>query len=41
VPSVVSGDLEETVDLNDSFDNTWFALSAPSLKTLKKSTLGR
>jgi hypothetical protein len=22
VPSVVSGDLEETVDLNDSFENT-------------------
>jgi hypothetical protein len=30
VPSAVSGTLEETVDLNASFDNTWFALSAPS-----------
>jgi hypothetical protein len=29
------------VDLNASFDNTWFALSAPSSKALKKSTLGR
>jgi hypothetical protein len=23
------------------FENTWFSLSAPSSKTLKKSTLGR
>jgi hypothetical protein len=30
-----------TVDLNASFENTWFAFSAPSLKALKKSTLGR
>jgi hypothetical protein len=30
-----------TVDLNASFENTWFALSAPSSKALKKSTLGR
>jgi hypothetical protein len=41
VPSVVSGDLEEIVDLNTSFENTWFVLSAPSSKVLKKSTLGR
>jgi hypothetical protein len=38
---VVSGDLEETFDLNASFENTWFAFSAPSSKALKKSTLGR
>jgi hypothetical protein len=36
VPSVVSGDLEETVDLNDSFKNN----SAPSSKALKKALLG-
>jgi hypothetical protein len=30
-----------TIDLNASFDITWFALSAPSSKALKKSTLGR
>jgi hypothetical protein len=30
-----------TVDLNASFNITWFALSAPSSKALKKSTLGR
>jgi hypothetical protein len=42
VPSVVSGDLEETIDPNaSSFDITWFALPAPSSKALKKSTLGR
>jgi hypothetical protein len=41
VTSVVSGALEETIDLNASFDITWFALSAPSSKALKKSTLGR
>jgi hypothetical protein len=29
------------IDLNASFDITWFALSAPSSKALKKSTLGR
>jgi hypothetical protein len=29
------------IDLNTSFDITWFALSAPSLKALKKSTVGR
>jgi hypothetical protein len=29
------------VDLNASFDITWFALSAPSSKALKKNTLGR
>jgi hypothetical protein len=29
------------VNLNASFDNTWFALSAPSSKALKKSTIGR
>jgi hypothetical protein len=29
------------IDLNASFENTWFALSAPSSKALKKSTLGR
>jgi hypothetical protein len=29
-------------DLNaPSFENTWFPLSAPSSKALKKSTLGR
>jgi hypothetical protein len=28
-------------DLNASFENTWFLLSAPSSKALKKSTLGR
>jgi hypothetical protein len=39
--SKVSGDLEEIVDLNASFENTWFTLSAPSSKALKKSTLGR
>jgi hypothetical protein len=42
VPSVVSGDLEETVDLDaSSLDITWFAFSATSSKALKKSTLGR
>jgi hypothetical protein len=30
-----------TIDLNASSDITWFALSAPSSKALKKSTLGR
>jgi hypothetical protein len=29
------------IDLNASFHITWFALSAPSWKALKKSTLGR
>jgi hypothetical protein len=29
------------VDLNASLDITWFTLSAPSSKALKKSTLGR
>jgi hypothetical protein len=29
------------IDLNASFENTWFPLSAPSSKALKKSTLGR
>jgi hypothetical protein len=29
------------IDLNASFENTWFVLSAPSSKALKKSTLGR
>jgi hypothetical protein len=29
------------MDLNVSFDITWFPLSAPSSKALKKSTLGR
>jgi hypothetical protein len=30
------------IDLNaSSLNNTWFALSAPSSKALKKSTLGR
>jgi hypothetical protein len=29
------------VDLKASFEITWFALSAPSSKALKKSTLGR
>jgi hypothetical protein len=29
------------IDLNTSFDITWFALSAPSSKALKKSTLER
>jgi hypothetical protein len=29
------------IDLNASFDNTWFAIFAPSSKALKKSTLGR
>jgi hypothetical protein len=29
------------VDLNASFDITWFALVAPSSTVLKKSTLGR
>jgi hypothetical protein len=29
------------IDLNVSFENTWFPLSAPSSKALKKSTLGR
>jgi hypothetical protein len=29
------------MDLNASFKNTWFALSAPSSNALKKSTLGR
>jgi hypothetical protein len=38
---VVSGALEEIVDLNTSFDITWFPLSAPSSKALKKSTFGR
>jgi hypothetical protein len=28
-------------DLNASFENTWFSLSAPSSKAIKKSTLGR
>jgi hypothetical protein len=41
VPSVVSGDPEETVDLDASFENTWFHLSTPSSKALKKNTLGR
>jgi hypothetical protein len=36
VLSVVSGALEETVDLNASFDITWFPLSTPSSKALKK-----
>jgi hypothetical protein len=30
-----------SMDLNASLDITWFALSAPSSKALKKSTLGR
>jgi hypothetical protein len=30
-----------TIDLNSSVKNTWFPLSAPSTKALKKSTLGR
>jgi hypothetical protein len=29
------------MDLNASFDISWFALSAPSSKALKKSSLGR
>jgi hypothetical protein len=30
------------IDLNASLlENTWFSLSAPSSKALKKSTLGR
>jgi hypothetical protein len=29
------------IDLNASFENTWFPLFAPSSKALKKSTLGR
>jgi hypothetical protein len=29
------------IDLNASFDITWFLLSMPSSKPLKKSTLGR
>jgi hypothetical protein len=29
------------IDLNALFENTWFPLSAPSSKALKKSTLGR
>jgi hypothetical protein len=29
------------IDLNASFENTWFTLSAPSSKALKKSNLGR
>jgi hypothetical protein len=29
------------IDLNDSLDITWFALSAPRSKALKESTLGR
>jgi hypothetical protein len=29
------------IDLDASFDITWFPLSAPSSKALKKSTLGR
>jgi hypothetical protein len=29
------------IDLNASFEITWFPLSAPSSKVLKKSTLGR
>jgi hypothetical protein len=29
------------IDLNASFENTWFPLSAPSSKALKKCTLGR
>jgi trehalose-6-phosphatase len=41
VPTVVSGALEEIVDLNASFDNTLFVISTPSSKALKKSTLGR
>jgi hypothetical protein len=41
VPSVVSDALEETVGLNASLDITWFPLSAPSSKALRKSTLGR
>jgi hypothetical protein len=42
VPIVTSGVFEETIDLNaPSFENTWFPLSAPSSKALKKSTLGR
>jgi DNA-directed RNA polymerase subunit H (RpoH/RPB5) len=40
-PSVASGVFEETIDLNASFENTRFPLSAPSSKALKKSTLGR
>jgi hypothetical protein len=30
-----------SVDLNASFENTWFPLSAPTSKVSKKSTLGR
>jgi hypothetical protein len=29
------------IDLNASFKNTWFPLSAPSSKALKQNTLGR
>jgi hypothetical protein len=41
VPSVVSGDLEEIVVINAFSKILDFHLSAPSSKTLKKSTLGR
>jgi hypothetical protein len=34
-------DKTSAVDPNASFIITWFALSAPSSKALKKSTLGR
>jgi hypothetical protein len=35
-------DKTSAIDLNaSSLDNTWFALSAPSSKALKKSSLGR
>jgi hypothetical protein len=30
-----------TIDLNTSFENTWFPLYAPSSKALKKNTLER
>jgi hypothetical protein len=42
VPIVTSCVFEKAIDLDaSSLENTWFLLSAPSSKALKKSTFGR
>jgi hypothetical protein len=33
-------EMTSAIDLNASFENTWFPLSAPSSKALKKTLLG-
>jgi hypothetical protein len=41
VPIVTSSVFEETIDFDaSSLENTWFLLSAPSSKALKKALLG-